>query len=160
MWWHVQYIWSNNHSFSGLFFMWIICRWGDMLAREGIFVMFLWNAYFLCTSVSRPPLIGMYGNLCWMHLVSTCMLLKIILYYENRFWIYWVDLVVVNLVFRMMIMTGISCEWWIMSYMLGSVMFNDEAFHVMIWLWWLEFWIYCGGGGGGNGGVGGGCVFG
>ena len=35
-----MYIW-NNHGFSGLFFMWIICRYGDMLVGEGIFVMFL-----------------------------------------------------------------------------------------------------------------------
>ena len=56
-----------------------------MLAGEGIFVMFPWNAYVLCMSMSRPPLARVYGFLCWMHHVSTCVLLNISLYYENSF---------------------------------------------------------------------------
>ena len=43
-----------------------------------------------------------------------------------------IDLVVIDLVSCMVIMAGMLCEWWIMSYMLGSVVFNDEAFHVVI----------------------------
>ena len=48
-----------------------------------------------------------------------------------------------------------------MSCMLGNVVLNDEAFHVMIWVWWLVFCPVCGGmgGGGGGGGVCGGCVY-
>ena len=41
-----------------------------MLAGEDILVMLTWNVYFLCMSVSRPPLAGVYGILCWMHLVN------------------------------------------------------------------------------------------
>ena len=41
-----MYICINSHGWSGLFFMWMICRYGDMLAGEGILVMFPWNAYF------------------------------------------------------------------------------------------------------------------
>ena len=106
-----------------------------MLAGEGILVMFPWNAYFLCMSVSRPPLVGVYGILCWMHLVSVCVLLKISLYSGNRFCMYLVDLVFVNFVSCMVIMAGLSCEWYIMFCMLGNVVFSDEAFHVMIWVW-------------------------
>ena len=35
-----------------------------MFAGDGIFVMFLGNAYFLFINVSRPPLVGVYGVLC------------------------------------------------------------------------------------------------
>ena len=49
-------------------------------------------------SVSRPLLAGVYGILCWIHLVSACVLLKISLYYGKRFWIYLVDLVALSLV--------------------------------------------------------------
>ena len=45
---------------------------------------------------------------------------------------YLVDLATPNLVSCMMIIVGMSCEWWIMSCMLGSVVFIDEAFHVII----------------------------
>ena len=81
-----------------------------MLAGEGVLVMFPWNAYFLCTSVSRPPLAGVYGILCWMHLVRACVLLKINLYCGNRFCMYLVDLDVVHLVSCMVIMAGMLCE--------------------------------------------------
>lgn len=66
-----------------------------------------------------------------MHLVSTCVLLKISLYCGNKILMYLVDLAILNLVSCMVIMAGMSCEWWIMSCMLGSVVFDDEAFHVM-----------------------------
>ena len=128
-----------------------------MLAGEGILVMFHWNAYFLCMSVSRPPLVGVYGILCWIRMVSACVLLKVSLYCGNRFCMYLVDLDAVHLVSCMVIMANVSCEWWIMYCMLDSVVLNDAVFHVMIWMWWLVFWLGCGGGGGG--GVGGGCVY-
>ena len=87
-----------SHGCSGLFFICIVCRYGDMFAGDGIFVMFPINAYLWFMSVSRSPLAGVYGILCWIHLVSACLLLKISLYYGKRFWIYLVDLVAVSLV--------------------------------------------------------------
>ena len=87
-----------SHGCSGLFFICIVCRYGDMIAGDGIFVMFPGNAYLWFMSVSRPPLAGVYGILCWIHLVSACVLLKISLYCGKRFWIYLVDLVAVSLV--------------------------------------------------------------
>ena len=44
--------------------MCIICKYGEMFAGDGIFVMFPENAYFWFISVSRPPLAGVYGILC------------------------------------------------------------------------------------------------
>ena len=75
-----MYICIISHSCSGLFLICIICRYGDMFAGDGIFVMCPGNAYFWFMSVSRPPLAGVYGILCWIHLVSACVLLKINLY--------------------------------------------------------------------------------
>ena len=37
---------SMSHGCSGWFFMCIICRYGEMFTCDGIFVMFLGNAYF------------------------------------------------------------------------------------------------------------------
>lgn len=42
-----MYIWSNNHGFSELFFIWISCRHDDILAWEGICVMFFLECIFL-----------------------------------------------------------------------------------------------------------------
>ena len=87
-----------NHDCIGWFFMCMICRYGEMFVGVGIFVMFPRNAYFLFISVSRPPLAGVYGILCWIHLVSACVLLKINLWCRKRFWIYLVDLVAVSFI--------------------------------------------------------------
>ena len=57
-----------------------ICRYGDIAAGVGIFVMLPGYAYFLFMSVRRPPLAGVYDILCCMHLVSACVLLNISLY--------------------------------------------------------------------------------
>ena len=62
-------------------------------------------------SVSRPPLVGVYNILCWMHLVSAWVLLKINLYCENKFWMYLIDLDDVHLISCMVIMACMSCEW-------------------------------------------------
>ena len=43
-------------------------------------MMFPGNAYLWFMSVSRPSLAGVYGILCWIHLMSACVLLKINLY--------------------------------------------------------------------------------
>ena len=48
---------------------------------------------------------------------------------------YFVDLVFVNFVSCMVIMAGLSSEWYTMFCILGSVVFSDEAFHVMICEW-------------------------
>ena len=58
-------------------------------------------------SVRSPPLAGVYGILCWMHLVSAWVLLNINLYCGNRFCIYFVDFVAVNLVSCMVIIAGL-----------------------------------------------------
>ena len=44
--------------------MCMICKYGEMFARDGIFVMFPGNAYFWFISVSKLPLAGVYGILC------------------------------------------------------------------------------------------------
>ena len=55
-------------------------------------------AYFLFMSVKSPPLAGVYGILCCMHLVNVCVLLNINLYCGNKFCMYFVDFVAVSLV--------------------------------------------------------------
>ena len=72
-----------SHGCSGWFFTCMICKYGEMFAREGILVMFPKNAYFLFISINSPPLARVYGILCWMHLVSACVLLKMNLYCEK-----------------------------------------------------------------------------
>ena len=69
--------------------------------------MFPGYAYFLSMSARSPPLAGVHGILCCMHLVSACVLLKISLYCGNRFCMYFVDLVAVSLVSCMVIMAGL-----------------------------------------------------
>ena len=63
----------------------IICRNGDIIAGVGILVILPGYAYSLFMSVRSPPLAGVYGLLCCMHLVSECVLLNISLYCGNRF---------------------------------------------------------------------------
>ena len=55
-------------------------------------------ACFLFISVRSAPLAGVYGILCCIHLVNACVLLNINLYCGNRFCLYFVDFVAVNLV--------------------------------------------------------------
>ena len=92
------YMCMINHGRSGWLFIFIICKYGDMFAGVGILVTFPVNAYFLWMSVSRPPLPGVYGILCCMHLVRACVLLKMSLCSGNRFSMYFVDLVAVSFV--------------------------------------------------------------
>ena len=42
-------------------------------------------AYLLFIIVRSPPLAGVYGILCCIHLVKACVLLKINLCFGNRF---------------------------------------------------------------------------
>ena len=66
-----------NYGVNGWFFIMVICKYGDISAGVGIFVMFPGYAYSLLMSVSSPPLVGVYCHLCCMHLVNACVLLKI-----------------------------------------------------------------------------------
>ena len=143
-----------NHDCSGRFFNSIICRYGDITVGVGILVILPGYAYVLCMSVRSPPLAGVYGNLCCIHLVSACVLLNISLYCGNKFCIYFVDFVAVNLVSCMVIIAGLFggfvMSWW----RFGRAVFNAEAFHVIICVLWFVVWIVCGLGVGvlGNGG--------
>ena len=73
----------------------------------------------------------MYGILCCMHLVRACVLLKINLYFGNRFCMYLVDFVAVSLVSCIVMMAGSSSVLIISSCKFGRDVFSDEAFHVM-----------------------------
>ena len=124
-----MYMCIIDHGCSGWLFISIICRYGDSVAGVGIFVMLPRNAYVLCMSVRSPPLAGVYGILCCMHLVSACVLLNISLYCGNRFCMYFVDFVAVSLVSCIVIIAGLFdislCKF-------GRAVFRDEAFHVII----------------------------
>ena len=135
-----------NHGCSGVFCICIICRYGEISAGVGILVIFPGYAYLLFINVRSPPLVGVYGILCCIHLVSACVLLKISLYSGNRFCIYFVDFVAVNLVSCIVMIAGLVVEFDIKLYILGKVVFNDEAFHVMIYVFWLDVCIswFCG----------------
>ena len=88
-------------------------------------------AYILFISVRRPPLVGVYGILCCMHLVNVCVLLNVNLYCGNRFCMYFVDFVAVSLVACMVIIAGLfvfDMSWW----RSGSGLFSEDAFHVIM----------------------------
>ena len=53
---------------------------GSLFLLFGGMVILLGYAYVLFMSVRSPPLAGVYGILCCMHLVSACVLLNISLY--------------------------------------------------------------------------------
>ena len=74
-----------NHDWSEWFFIWIICKYGDMFAEVGILVIIFGKAYLLLISINSPLLAGVYGILCCIHLVRACVLLNIKLYCRNRF---------------------------------------------------------------------------
>ena len=78
--WDGIYMCIISHDCSGWLFISIICRYGDISAGVGIFVMFPGYAYILFMSVRSPPLAGVYGILCCMHLVNACVLLNINFY--------------------------------------------------------------------------------
>ena len=88
-------------------FISMICRYGEMAAGVGILMMLPGYAYFLLIRVSRPPLAGVYGILCCIHCVSACVLLNISLYCGNKFCMYLVDFVAVNLVSCIVIIAGL-----------------------------------------------------
>ena len=120
-----------DHDCSGWLFISIICRYGDIVAGVGIFVILPGYAYVLCMNVKSPPLAGVYGLLCCIHLVSACVLLNISLYYGNRFCMYFVDFVAVSLVSCIVMIAGLfgvyDISWW----RFGRAVFSAEAFHVI-----------------------------
>ena len=89
------------------------------------------KAYLLFISISSPPLRGVYGILCCILLVSKCVLLRMSLYFGKIFWMYLIDFVAVSLVSWIIIMAGLVCKFCIISCMLNSPMFSDDAFHEM-----------------------------
>ena len=55
-----MYRYRINHGCSRWFLMCIICKYKEMFIGDGIFIMFLGNAYLLCISISSPPFGGVY----------------------------------------------------------------------------------------------------
>ena len=135
-----------SHGCSGVFCICIICRYGEISVGVGILVMLPGYAYLLFIRVRSPPLAGVYGILCCMHLVNAWVLLKISLYSGNRFCIYLVDFVAVSLVSCIVMIAGCVVLSVIKLYMLGKVVFKNEAFHVMMCVLWLVVCIswFCG----------------
>jgi hypothetical protein len=70
--------------------------------------------------------------LCCMHLVNAWVLLKISLYFGNRFCIYFVDFVAVSLVFCIVMIVGLVVLSVIKLCMFGKAVFKYEAFHMMM----------------------------
>jgi hypothetical protein len=69
-------------------------RYGEIGIDVGILIMFPRNKYVLYISIQWPPHIGEYGNLHWfIYLVGVLVLLKMSLYVEKRFCMYFVFLV-------------------------------------------------------------------
>ena len=85
--------------------------------------MFLGNVYFWCINVSNLPLGGIYGVLCCMLLVRACVLLKINLYCENSFLIYFMNLVAIIYFFYIMLIARFisSCLGCLMMRYLGNM---------------------------------------
>lgn len=82
-------------------------------------------------SVRSPPLAGVYGILCCMHLVNACVLLKMSLYFGNKFCMYLVDFVAVGLVSCIVMMAGSIGVLFINSCRFGRAVCSDAAFHMM-----------------------------
>ena len=130
-----------SHGCRGWLFIFIICKYGDIAAGVGILVMLPGYAYDLFMSVRSPPLAGVYGILCCIHLVNVCVLLNISLYCGNRFCMYFVDFVAVSLVSCIVMIAGLfgvyDISWW----RFGRAVFSDEAFHVIRCVLWFVVWF-------------------
>ena len=122
----------SSHGCRGWLLIFMICRYGDIIVGVGIFVMLPGYVYALFMSVRSPPLVGVYGILCCTHLVNACVLLNISLYCGNRFCMYFVDFVAVNLVSCMVIIAGLFGVFDISLWRFGRAVFSDEAFHVIM----------------------------
>ena len=126
------YMCMSSQGLNGWLLIFIICRYGEISAGVGILVIFPGNAYLLWISVSKPPLPGVYGILCWIHLVSACVLLKMSLNAGKRFCIYLVDFFAESLVSWICIIVVLFGELFIRLCRFGSVVLSDDAFHVII----------------------------
>jgi hypothetical protein len=133
-----------SHGCRGWLFISITCRYGEMLARVGILVMLPGYAYVLFMSIRSLPLAGVYGILCCIHLVSACVLLNISLYRGNRFCMYFVDFVAVNLVSCIVIIAGLLGVCDISLCRFGRAVFSDEEFQVIMCVLWFVVWFGCG----------------
>jgi hypothetical protein len=86
-------------------------------------------------SISRPPREGVKGiPLLLRHLVGVLVLLNISLYVGNRFWINFVDFVVVIFVSWKAIIVGSPFDYFIKSCKFGNEVVKDATFHVIIWI--------------------------
>ena len=130
-----------SHGCRGWLFIFIICRYDDIAVGVGILLMLPGYACFLFMSVRSPPLAGVYGILCCIHLVNACILLNISLYCGNRFCMYFVDFVAVNLVSCIMIIAGLYGVFEISLWRFGRVVFSNEAFHVVMCVLWFVVWF-------------------
>ena len=83
--------------------------------------------------------------------MSACVLLNISLYCGNKFCIYFVDFVAVNLVSCIVMIAGLFVVFDISWWRFGRAVFSDEAFHVLICVLWFVVWLICVCCGGGNG---------
>ena len=126
------YICIISQGISGWLFIFIICRYGEILDGVGILETFPGNAYLLWMSVSKPPLPGVYGIRCCMHLVRACVLLKMSLKSGNRFCMYFVDLLAVSFVSWICMIAVLLRELFVRLCMLGRDVLRDDAFHVII----------------------------
>ena len=95
-------------------------------------------------SIRSPPLAGIYGILCCIHLVSACVLLNINLYWGNKFCIYFVDFVAVSLVSCIVMIAGLIGVLNISCCRFGRAVFSDEAFHVIMCVLWYVVWFIWG----------------
>ena len=57
-----MYVWSLSRGVKGLLLIMIVCRYGAMLARVGILLMFSLVYINLYGIVSMLPLASMYGD--------------------------------------------------------------------------------------------------
>ena len=123
-----------SQGISGWLFIFIICRYGEIFAGVGILVTFSGCAYLLWISVSRPPLHGVQGILCCVHLVSACVLLKMSLNSGNRFCMYFIDLFAVNLVSWICMIAVLFTELFIRFCKFGNDVLSDDAFYVIMFV--------------------------
>ena len=67
-----------------------------------------------------------------MFFIIARVFLEIYLHFGNNFWMYLIDLLAMNFVSWITIIVGIVCLCCIKSWILGSVVFNDVEFNVIM----------------------------
>ena len=63
-----------------------------------------------------------------------CVLLKMNLYWGNKFWMYFVDFVAVSLVSWMIIIVVFICVWVMRPCKLGKVVLSEDTFEVIMFV--------------------------